>query len=208
MLTGLWRRLTQRSIRKDLQSDLGRGRDSVVGVGHEARVHAALESLTGGVEGRLGDGVVHGVELEDDGVANRYVVQLIRREDQAGRSAHSDGMAGGSRRYGSHSGIASASGDGLGDGDLVVDRRRFGVVARVDPDDDDLGLGVDVNGEAVAAVVLGAVAAVLSAVLSTVAALAAIVVTLVARPDLQLGSRAAPEGRVAVADGAGQSQGR
>lgn len=142
--------LTERSRGHNLHSDLRSGNDGVVGVGLEARVHAAFQLLARGVEGRLGNGVVHGVELKDDGVTNGDVVELRRRVDETGGSSDGDGVSGagssGGRGLSSHS-------HGLGDGDLGVVGRGGGTATGVGPDDDDLGQRV--GGDAVAGHAVG-----------------------------------------------------
>lgn len=150
--------LTERSRGHDLHGNLGRGRDGVVGVGEEARVHAAVEGLAGGVKGRLGDGVVLGQELEHDGVADGDV-ERVGLVDEATGPADLDGVAraggghgrglaladggGGTAGDGDDGGIVLAGGDGAGDGDLLVDGGGLRVVTRVGPDDDDFGARVD-----------------------------------------------------------------
>lgn len=140
-VTSYWqgRVLTERSRGHNLHSDLRSGNDGVVGVGLEARVHAALQLLARSVEGRLGNGVVHGVELEDDGVTNGNVVELRGGVDEASGSSNGDGVGGtgssGGRGLSSHR-------HGLGDGDLRVVGRGSGTATGVSPDDDDLGQSV------------------------------------------------------------------
>lgn len=77
-----------------MHGDLRSGRDSVVGVGHETRVHATLESVTWGIKGRLGDSVVLGEELKDDGITDRHLVQLLGLEDETSRATYGYGMRG------------------------------------------------------------------------------------------------------------------
>lgn len=60
--------LTERVVDHNLHGDLRRGVDGIVGVGDEARVHAAGERLARIVKSRLGSGVVGGEEGEDDHV--------------------------------------------------------------------------------------------------------------------------------------------
>lgn len=150
MIQKLATRLTKRSITHDLHGDLRGRNDGVVRVGHEARVHAIGESLAGGVEGRLGYSVVLGEELEDDGVADGDIVELVRLEDETSGATDGDGVAGTSAGdgcslvlldSGSHAIVHGhlcrvvTSNNGLGDSDLLVDRRRLGLLAtRVRPD--------------------------------------------------------------------------
>lgn len=82
-------RLTERIGNHNLHGDLGRGVDAVLGVGDEARVHAAGQGLAGLGKGGLSGGVVGGVEGEDDHVAN-VGLNLVGRVDEASRAADSD----------------------------------------------------------------------------------------------------------------------
>lgn len=132
-----------------MHGDLRRRNDSVVGVGHEARVHAIGNSVAGSIEGRLGDGVVLREELEDDGVTDGDVVKLVGLEDQTTGTTDCNSVARASSRdsgglvlhdgggdtivHGDLSGV-STSGDGLGDSDLLVDDGRRGIATRVCPD--------------------------------------------------------------------------
>ncbi|KAI6777066.1 hypothetical protein HG530_001011 [Fusarium avenaceum] len=68
---------------------------------------------------QLGDSVVLGQELKDNGITNRDIVQLLRRR-------------GGSS--------ISSLGDGLGNCDLLVDGGSLSASSGVRPDDDNLGL--------------------------------------------------------------------
>lgn len=152
--------LTERLVGHDLHSDLGRWRDGVVGVGKEARVHTAGQSLARRVERRLGNSVVLREELENNGITNGHVVQLIWLISETARAANLDSMAGSfswnssslallDGRGGASrdlSNLASSTGgNGLGDGDLLVDGGGRSAVARVGPNDDDFGARVDTD---------------------------------------------------------------
>lgn len=161
-------RLTERSGGRNLHGNLGRRRDGVVGVGEEARVHAARHGLAGRVERRLRHGVVLGQELEDDRVADGHA-ELVGLEDEAARAADLDGVAGagrgdrgrlalldgrgGAAGDGDGGGVFGAGRDGLGDGDLLGDGGGLGLAARVGPDDDDAATGFEVDAAAVLATV-------------------------------------------------------
>lgn len=133
------RLLTERSRGHNLHSNLGSRRDGVVGVGLEARVHTTIKLLARSVESRLGNCVVHRLELEDDGVTNGDVVELRRRVNKTSGSSNGDGV--GSTGSGSGCGLSSNS-HGLGDSDLLVVGGGSGTATRVGPDDDDLGQSV------------------------------------------------------------------
>lgn len=135
------------SLDGDLHGDLGGGRDGVVGVGHEASVHAAVNLCTGLSKGGLRDGVVLREELEDDGIANRHV-ELLRLEDETAGAANLDGVRSTGRLHESRC-LASrqaraadvggyADSDGLRNGDALVDGSSGRAGARVGPDDDNL----------------------------------------------------------------------
>lgn len=140
-MRGIWREeLTKGFSGGDLHGDLRRRDDSVVGVGLMASVHAALESLAGGVEAGLRDRVVLGEELEDDHVTNGDILQLIGLVDQPSRASNSDGVGG---RGGRGSSLATRrSSDGLGHGDLLIVGGLLSPRTRVGPDDDDFCLGI------------------------------------------------------------------
>lgn len=138
-----------------MHSNLRGGNDGVIGVGLVTGIHAALESTARVIEGRLGDGVVLGKELEDDGVANRNVLKLRGLEDETSRAANLDGMAGSKMRHGGGGALVDGVSDAVtasnlclvlgGSGDcfrhynLFVDSLGHSLGATgVSPDDEDL----------------------------------------------------------------------
>jgi hypothetical protein len=127
----------QRSVNHDLHGNLRRRRDSVVGVGHESRVHTSVHKITRSGEAGLGDSVVLWQELKDDGVTDRDIVELFGLVDKTSRASNSDGVRCGGGRL---SGYLSTLGHGLSNCDLLVDSCGLGTSSRVVPDDDDLRL--------------------------------------------------------------------
>lgn len=72
-----------------MHGNLGRGADGVVGVGHEAGVHATSQGVAGRREGGLGSSVVLAHEGEDNHVPN-VGLDLIGNEDETSGTANHD----------------------------------------------------------------------------------------------------------------------
>lgn len=81
--------LTERGCNGDLHGHHWWWDDGIVGVGHEAGVHARSHLHTRCVESRLCDGVVLGVEDENNRVAD-CSVDGVGNEDKAGATTNSN----------------------------------------------------------------------------------------------------------------------